>query len=70
MAENFLTAVEEMDIQVQEAQEVPNKMNPKKPTLRHLAIKNRSKNKQRRPNQTLKLLQSKGTHQQNEKTAY
>ena len=32
MKENFLNLVEEIDIQVHEAQRVPNKMNPKRPT--------------------------------------
>ena len=32
--------------------------------------RNRSRNKQIRPNQTYKLLHSKGNHKQNEKTTY
>ena len=39
MKENFLDMVKEIDIQVQEAQRVPNKMNPKRPTPRHITIK-------------------------------
>ena len=39
MKENFPNLVEETDIQVQEAQKVPNKMNPKRPTPRHIIIK-------------------------------
>nr|KAF6462164.1 hypothetical protein HJG59_011228 [Molossus molossus] len=39
MAENFPNLVKETDIQVQEAQRVPNKMNPKRPTPRHTIIK-------------------------------
>nr|KAF6480751.1 hypothetical protein HJG59_010593 [Molossus molossus] len=39
MAENFPNLVKETDIQVQEAQRVPNKMNPKRPTPRHIIIK-------------------------------
>ena len=31
--------VEEIDIQVQEVQRVPNKMSPKRPTPRHIIIK-------------------------------
>ena len=31
--------MKEIDIQVQEAQRVPNKMNPRRPTLRHIIIK-------------------------------
>ena len=37
--ENFFNLVKEIDIQVQEAQRVPNKMNPKRPTPRHIIIK-------------------------------
>nr|KAF6477918.1 hypothetical protein HJG59_010813 [Molossus molossus] len=39
MAENFLNLVKETDIQVQEAQRVPNKMNSKRPIPRHIIIK-------------------------------
>ena len=39
MMENFSNLVNEVDIQVQEAQRVPNKMNPKRPTARHIIIK-------------------------------
>ena len=39
MKENFLNLVKETDIQVQEAQKVPNKMDAKKPTPRHIIIK-------------------------------
>ena len=39
MAENFPNLAQETDIQVQEAQRVPNKMNPKRPTPRHIIIK-------------------------------
>ena len=38
MAENFPNLAQETDIQVQEAQRVPNKMNPKRPTPRHFTI--------------------------------
>ena len=38
-AGNFPNLVKEVDIQVQEAQRVPNKMNPKRPTPRHIIIK-------------------------------
>ena len=31
--------MKEIDIQVQESQRVPNKMNPKRPTPRHIIIK-------------------------------
>ena len=37
--ENFPNLVNEIDIQVQEAQGVPNKMNPKRTTPRHIIIK-------------------------------
>ena len=40
MKENFPNLVKEIDIQVQEAQRVPNKMDAKKPTPRHIIIKN------------------------------
>ena len=39
MTENFPNLMEEIDIQVQEAQWVPNKMNPKRSKPRHIIIK-------------------------------
>ena len=39
MAENFPNLKKETNIQVQEAQRVPNKMNPNRPTPRHIIIK-------------------------------
>ena len=39
MKENFLNLVKEIDMPVQEAQRVPNKMNAKKFTPRHIIIK-------------------------------
>ena len=39
MKENFPTLVKEIDIKVQEAQRVPNKMDPKKTIPRHIIIK-------------------------------
>ena len=39
MAEKFPNLKKETDIQVQEAQRVPNKMNPNRPTSRHSIIK-------------------------------
>ena len=39
MTENFPNLVKEIDTQVQEAQTVPNKMNLKRPTPRHIIIK-------------------------------
>ena len=39
MKENFLNLVKEIDIQVEEAQRVPNNMDAKRPTLRHIIIK-------------------------------
>ena len=39
MTENFPNLVKEIDMQVQEAQRVPNKMDAKRPTLRHIIIK-------------------------------
>ena len=39
MKENFLNLVKEIDIQVQEAQRVSNKIDAKRPTPRHIIIK-------------------------------
>ena len=39
MTEKFPDLVKEIDIQVQEAQRVPNKMDAKRPTPRHIIIK-------------------------------
>ena len=39
MKENFPNLVKEIDVQVQEAQRIPNKMDAKKPTPRHVVIK-------------------------------
>ena len=39
MKQNFPNLVKEIDMQVQEAQRVPNKMDAKRPTLRHIIIK-------------------------------
>ena len=39
MKENFSNLVKEIDMQVQEAQRVPNKMNAKRPTPRQIIIK-------------------------------
>ena len=39
MKENFPNLVKEIDIPVQEAQRVPNKLNPKRNTPRHIRIK-------------------------------
>ena len=39
MKENFLNLVNEIHIQVQEAQRVPNKMDPKRTTPRHIILK-------------------------------
>ena len=39
MKENFSNLVKEIDIQIQEAQRVPNKLNPKRNTPRHIIIK-------------------------------
>ena len=39
MKENVPNLVKEIDMQVQEAQRVPNKMDAKKPTPRHFIIK-------------------------------
>ena len=37
--ENFPDLVKQIDMQVWEAQKVPNKMDAKRPTLRHIIIK-------------------------------
>ena len=39
MMDNFPNLVKAIDIQPQEVQRVPNKMNSKRPTLRHIIIK-------------------------------
>ena len=39
MKENFPNVVKEIDMQVQEAQRVPNKLDPKRTTPRHILIK-------------------------------
>ena len=39
MAENFPNLKKETDVQIQEAQRVPNKINPKRHTPRHTMIK-------------------------------
>ena len=39
MKENFPNLVREIDTQVQEAQTVPNKLDPKRDTARHIIIK-------------------------------
>ena len=39
MAENFPKLVMEKDTQLQETQRVTNKLNPKRPTLRHIIVK-------------------------------
>ena len=39
MKENIPNLIKEIDLQVQEAQRVPNNMNAKRPTPRHIIIK-------------------------------
>ena len=39
MTENFPNLVKEIDIQIQEAQRIPNMLDPKKTTPRHIIIK-------------------------------
>ena len=39
MKENFLNLVKEIDIQVQETQKIPNKLDPKRTTPTHIIIK-------------------------------
>ena len=62
MAENFLNLKKEPDIHEQEAQRVPDKMNPKRPTARHIIIKmaKESKDKER----LLKAEREKQSHAQ------
>ena len=48
MSKNLPNLVKEKDTQVQEAQKVPNKLDPKRPTLRHIIINmTRLKDKER-----------------------
>ena len=47
MAENFPNVKKEADIQVQEAQRVPNKINPNRPTPRHIIKMAKVKDKER-----------------------
>ena len=39
MTENFPNLLKDIDVQAQEVQRAPNKMNPKRPTPRHIIIK-------------------------------
>ena len=39
MKENFLNLMKEIDMQVQEVQRISNKIDAKRPTLRHIIIK-------------------------------
>ena len=39
MAKNFPNLVKEKDTQIPDAQRIPNKLDPKKPTPRHIIIK-------------------------------
>ena len=39
MAENFLNLVKERGMQIREGKRIPIKMNPKRPTSRHIIIK-------------------------------
>ena len=47
MKENFPDLVKEIDMQVQEAQRVPNKMDAKRPTPRHIIKMPKVKDKER-----------------------
>ena len=60
MAENIPTLGKEIDIKIQEAQRVINKMNPKKCTLRHTLIK-LSKVKGQNHKREKQLVRFKGT---------
>ena len=55
MTENFPNLVKEKITQVQEAQRVPNKLDQKRPTLRHIIVKmTRLEDKERIPKATEK----------------
>ena len=55
MTENFPNLVKEKDILVQKAQRVPNKLDQKRPTLRHIIVKmTRLEDKERIPKATEK----------------
>ena len=43
MKENFPNLAKELDIQVQEAQRVPNKLDPKRPISTHIIMKVKDK---------------------------
>ena len=63
MKENFPGLVKKVDMQVQEAQRVPNKMDAKRPTPRHIIIKMpKVKDKERilKPARAKKLVTYKG----------
>ena len=47
MKENFPTLVKEIDIQVQEAQRIPNKLDPKRTTPRHISKMPKVKDKEK-----------------------
>ena len=47
MKENFLNLVKEIDMRIQEAQRVPNKMDAKRPTLEHVIKMLKVKDKER-----------------------
>ena len=62
MAENFPNLVEEKVIDIQEAQRVPIKMNPKRPIPRHIIIKmSKFKDKERKAAREVIYLQG-GSH--------
>lgn len=64
MAENFSNQEKETDIQIQEAQKVPHKMNPKRWTPRHIKlskVKNRILKQQEKSN----LLCTRDPHKTN-----
>ena len=53
MTKNFLNLVKEKNAHVQDAQRVPNKLEPKRPTLRHIIMTmTRLKDKERIPKAT------------------
>ena len=58
MAENLLNLINETDIQIQETLKVPNEMNPKRPTARHIITMAKVKGKER----ILKAAREKQSH--------
>ena len=58
---NFPDLVREIDVQVQEAQRVPNKTNPKRPTPRHIIKMPKVQGKEKLKSSKRKIVTYKGT---------